>query len=433
MPIVHIHGVATRKPEDLDQREAMLRRYITDELKHDDVPGDVPLLRVFWGNLGANFAWDLRACPAPLLWTMGAAGAAPPAQQAQLVAEFTTELKNLPGTTPTVATPPAGGLITAGASVNTAQPRIRLKDLTANELSNLAVATVLAKKADTWQETLALLAADDVAHGPTTFTHLAAEPNVAAELTLLQHLIDARYAELEKAQTALLRQGPGWLGDLKDRIGEALGRADQAPGFALTRVLNQVRPRLNQGVMLFFGDVFTYLAGRGTPQQPGPIMQQLLNALLEARALQLQRHGEPIVLLSHSMGGQIVYDALTYFMPNMSAFKDVKVDLWCATASQVGVFEEMKLFAISSPDFSLAHGNKVPFPAAHLGHWWNVWDPNDYLSYTAKPIFEGIDDDPYSSGMSVVEAHGGYLQQPSFYRKFAEKVSATIPTNWFQP
>ncbi|MBO0950129.1 hypothetical protein [Fibrella forsythiae] len=439
MPVVHIHGVATRNPTDLEQREAMLRRYITDELKQDNVPGDVPVRRVFWGDLGASFAWDLRACPTPL-WTMGANVTPPPAEQAPMLAEFNTELKNLPGEVPPVvlAGPVATGsnLIIAGSttgSVST-EPRTRLKDLLPDQLSELAVATVLAKETGNWQETLAIMAADDVARDRDTFIELAAQSDLDAELALLQQLIEDRYTFLEQTRTGLILQGPGWLGDLKDRVKEALTRADQSPGYALTRVLNQVRPKLNRGVMLFFGDVFTYLEGRGTPKQPGPIMQRLLDALLEARTLQQHRDGEPIVLLSHSMGGQIVYDALTHFLPNMPAFQDVKVDFWCATASQVGVFEEMKLFAESSPAYSLALGNKVPLPpAAHLGHWWNVWDPNDYLSYTAKPIFVDIDDEPYSSGMSVVQAHGGYLQQPSFYRKFAEKLRDHLAANWYRP
>lgn len=439
MPIIHIHGVATRTPDDLAQREAMLSRYISDELKHPNVPGNVPILRTFWGDLGATFAWNLQACPRPdPLQMMGGPAAVSPAEQAQLMAEFGPELKGVPLATPAAVTANANSGLTTGNTNTTpppAQPKTRLRDLNADQLSDLAVTTVLTKPVtEPWQQTLAIIAADEVAQNPTTFAKLAAEPNADAETALLQKLIEARYTELERDRDGLLLQGPGWFGDLKDRIKEAMTRADQLDGFVLTRVLNRFRPALNSGAMLFFGDVFTYLGRRGTPEQPGEITQRLLDQLEKAYDLQQQRHGEPIVLLSHSMGGQIVYDVLTYFLPNMPQYQHIKVDFWCATASQVGIFEEMKLFAMSSPNFSQAKGNKMTLPAsAQLGHWWNVWDANDYLSYTARPIFDNIDDESYDSGMSVISAHGGYLQQPSFYRKFATKLRTHLPADWFRP
>ncbi|MBO0931136.1 hypothetical protein [Fibrella aquatilis] len=440
MPIVHIHGVAVRNQADLNQREAMLARYIADELHHDDVAGDVPILRVFWGDLAAKFAWNLQACPDPAtLVHMGGPVALSPNEQAQLLAEFDKELGQLPVNQP-VAPVGGGGLILAGPAPAAApQLRTRLKDLAPSDLSDLAVATILAERHQQLkQETLALLAADDVAHDPATPAQLAAQPNAETELALFQQLISQRYTELEQAQGqaqgGLLLQGPGWFGDLKDRIGEALGRAENATGSALTAVLSRFRPNLTRAAITFFGDVFVYQTNRGTPAKPGAIVTRLLDALRQAKQLQQQRHGEPIVLLSHSMGGQVVYDVLTHFLPNTPDLQDLKIDFWCATASQVGVFEELKIFAESSADFSLETGRQVPLPLpAHLGHWWNVWDPNDYLSFTAKPIFAGIDDEPYRSGMSVLEAHGGYLQQPSFYRKFADKLRTHLPANWFRP
>ena len=71
-------------------------------------------------------------------------------------------------------------------------------------------------------------------------------------------------------------------------------------------------------------------------------------------------------------------------------------------------------------------GNPVPFPTAHLGKWWNVWDHNDVLSFTAKDIFDGVDDSSYSSGTTLLEAHGAYLSTPSFYRKMAAQITQAI-------
>ena len=132
------------------------------------------------------------------------------------------------------------------------------------------------------------------------------------------------------------------------------------------------------------------------------------------------------MLLTHSMGGQIAYDTVTSFLP--TAHSSIKVDFWCATASQVGYFEELNMFLASSNDFSKATGKRTPLVTSNLGHWWNVWDRNDILSFTTQGIFaEGIDDEEYKTGLSVAAAHGGYLERPSFYRKFADKLEAAFP------
>ncbi len=189
------------------------------------------------------------------------------------------------------------------------------------------------------------------------------------------------------------------------------------------------REPINDLVTLFLGDVFTYIANRGTASKPGKIPCAVLSALSEARQ---SAPGEPVVVLTHSMGGQIVYDLVTTFLP--ASGTDLRIDFWCATASQVGLFEEMKLFVASSDAYSKANGNRVPFPACrYLGGWWNVWDHNDFISYTAKPIFERVDDEAYDSGVSLIQAHGEYLLRPSFYRKFADKVRAAKTANWGRP
>ena len=127
------------------------------------------------------------------------------------------------------------------------------------------------------------------------------------------------------------------------------------------------------------------------------------------------------MLLTHSMGGQIAYDVVTSFLP--AARSNIKVDFWCATASQVGYFEELNMFIASSTTISKATGRRTPVANANLDDWWNVWDRNDIISFTTRGIFaDGIDDEEYWSGTSLAAAHGGYLERPSFYRRFAGKL-----------
>jgi hypothetical protein len=107
--------------------------------------------------------------------------------------------------------------------------------------------------------------------------------------------------------------------------------------------------------------------------------------------------------------------------PRDPATKDIRIDFWCASASQVGFFEEAKLFLASDPKHR--SGLPVPFPHANLGVWWNVWDYNDFLSFTAEDICAGVEDSAYNGGKSLIEAHGGYLARASFFRDLAKKVS----------
>ena len=127
------------------------------------------------------------------------------------------------------------------------------------------------------------------------------------------------------------------------------------------------------------------------------------------------------------MGGQIVYDIVTHFLPNLPDYKGLRIDFWCASASQVGFFEELKLFLESCEQYSLAAGKLVPYPnRQHLGHWWNVWDHNDFVSYSVKGIIEDVDDELYDTGLDIVWAHLGYLALPSFFRKFGRKVQKAL-------
>jgi hypothetical protein len=37
------------------------------------------------------------------------------------------------------------------------------------------------------------------------------------------------------------------------------------------------------------------------------------------------------------------------------------------------------------------------------------WDHDDFISYAAAPIIEGVDDESYGSGVSLLKAPGKYL------------------------
>jgi hypothetical protein len=196
------------------------------------------------------------------------------------------------------------------------------------------------------------------------------------------------------------------------------------PFSARSHILADLRQPLNQIGARFFGDIFCYLNNRGDAESPGPVPQRILDVLHKANH-EKELSGEPLVVLTNSMGGQIMYDIVTYYLPQSAKNKALYVDLWCSVASQIGLFEEMKLFMASSNLYSKAKGNRVPFPDRnHLGTWWNVWDVDDIISYSVRDIIEGVDDMQFRVGQPLLKEHTGYLQEDSFYRLFAEKVKA---------
>ncbi len=189
-----------------------------------------------------------------------------------------------------------------------------------------------------------------------------------------------------------------------------------------SHIFAEIRQPVNQLVARFFGDMFCYLNSRGNASSPGPISRRVLDTLTIAQKEKLDS-GEPIVVVSNSMGGQIMYDIITHFLPNMPEYADIKIDFWCSVASQVGMFEEMKLFLASSDAYGKDKNNMVPFPdRKHLGAWWNIWDVDDILTYSVRGIIEGVDDMPFRVGQWLINEHVGYLQDAAFYRLFVERI-----------
>ena len=308
----------------------------------------------------------------------------------------------------------------------------RLDQLPPDKLADLIVLAIqpLPRRDETESETKAFaraqigIAADRVAHDPEVRRRLAAAPDLDAQLKIVADKVEAEI----KASSAFRAQGA--VGDffrgMRDRVTESVSRAISAPAASATIVASELRPTLNDFVTRFIGDVLCYMALRGAPEAPGDIPAVLVKELELAQINKKERRDEPIVLLTHSMGGQIAYDVVTSFLP--AAKKQIKIDFWCATASQIGFFEEMNLFLASSSDNSKATGKRAPLVKTNLGYWWNVWDSNDIISFTTKGIFaDGIDDEEFWSGKSVAAAHGGYLARPSFYRRLAKKLEVALP------
>jgi hypothetical protein len=422
MPILYIHGVNVRSRDGFNDIKLYLRRLVAPAISRD--PGGVLIEDVFWGDLGVRFAWEGVSRPRSRLLGQGAEQAAGEnALMRALTYSTFDSLSKLPtGAVPSAAT---GGLIGGGSSAawgDAVDPGGWSED----ELSDFLASVILCTALDADRRAELILATDAVAHDSAVRERVLGLPSAERQVEALITEAAARVP----ASGGLLAAGAvgDWFAGVRDRASETVRRGLGLPAYGASVVVAELRRPLHELVSMFIGDVCQYLILRGTATQPGRIPGLLLDKLKSAAKNKQAREGESLVVLSHSMGGQIVYDTVTRYLPAGPDLAGIRIDFWCATASQVGFFEEAKFFIASSPQHKT--GEPVPFPGGHLGVWWNVWDPNDILSFTARDIFLGVDDESYSSGMTMVNAHSGYLQRPSFYRRFAEKLRQAAKRGW---
>ena|ERR1035437_2357338 len=98
MPIVFVHGVATRngdkKYEDhWKDMNAYLRDYVAPEISAR--PNDVAIVDAYWGDLAAQFAWNGASRPLSALLGMGTSKDPTQYDQALALALFNTSVPQL--------------------------------------------------------------------------------------------------------------------------------------------------------------------------------------------------------------------------------------------------------------------------------------------------------------------------------------------------
>ncbi len=442
MPILYIHGVSVRDEAGWDQVETLLRRYVAPELSSD--PESVEIKYCFWGEHAAKLSWLGGSIPETPAKMALQASASRLKQSRDRVVDFKNKFKT-------------GKFLKEGRLLSRSRlsrrskderlaseftPRLRrLRSLSKEMLSNFCTATIMRTDHHSPEErALLVVAADEVIHSDEAMNELVKCESLEQEAAVLEKWVINKFDALKhglvhRRQYKSTRLSSEASREMGVHLKEGLTRSVFSPSFAITRVAMEMKHPLAQFVTRFLGDVFTYLHRRGDATSPGPIPLCVLNALMECREIQKSKD-EPIVVLTHSMGGQIMYDVVSHFLPSMPELEDVRVDFWCASASQVGFFEELKLFLNSSQDFGSdrAVSKMVPHPdRKHLGYWWNVWDHNDFVSYSVKSVVEEVDDEAYNTGMDIIGAHVGYLVLPSFYRRFGAKVAQAREKNFFRP
>ncbi|HEQ0106145.1 TPA: hypothetical protein VDW71_006151, partial [Pseudomonas aeruginosa] len=229
-----------------------------------------------------------------------------------------------------------------------------------------------------------------------------------------QKLLEAitPYLQQNAAAPAAVALG---IGDWFASVREAIRRLGNAPGDAASAALAKLgRKSVHESASRFLGDIFVYLTTR---DQTGPtsILADVLAKLQEAHAARTPED-DKLVVVGHSLGGLLAYDALTHYVP------DIRVDYFITVGSQVALFEEMTLCKISKLGVPTnPPSDRLPKPS-NVGRWINVYDTNDVFSFRTEGVFLDAEDYKFDTGYGLLGAHGGYFLSPSFYKRLAKRV-----------
>lgn len=174
-------------------------------------------------------------------------------------------------------------------------------------------------------------------------------------------------------------------------IGGMVRKVAAASAVRLTRRYgNPRRGALTDRVLPAVGDILRYQArGEG-------IRSLIRRAVRDAP-------GDSVTLLGHSLGGVACVDLL--------AMEEVpRVDQLVTVGSQAPFLYEAGALV------SLAHPAQPPehFPR----RWLNVYDPQDWLSYRAAPVFPGVAYDlEVTSGQPFLMAHSAYWSSEEMWEQ----------------
>jgi hypothetical protein len=399
MPIVFVHGVGTR--ESIAHRRAVVQR---DALMHAilgpvlcSAAGELSVLNPYWGDLGARFAWNNASYPPGGVEAFGG--------------DISPDLPALLSELLSDAVPEPNQLVTALARRSPCEA-VDLLWMLAIEHATTQDADVLAGMGAE-----AAVLAERAAVGRTTTWPTDAANDDEFLLRLVGELTGGLAVSVPAQETFGGRAGGRRVAVL--RLREALGRVTRAAPRGGASALRSVagRPAHFTGTQ-FIGDVLAYFRQREDLGNQAPIATRVADAIDEGA--RLRTPADPwLIVVAHSMGGNIVYDLLSHLRP------DLECDVLVTVGSQVGLFAELGQFPAVSPPEDPA-SDRAPVPEG-VRHWINVFDPLDLLSFVVGPVFAAGEDYRYSTGRGLLAAHSSYFRLLSFYRRLAERVAAALP------
>lgn len=385
MPIVFVHGVNNRDDESYKENEssrnAFLKEIVGPALGLP--PDKVQLFNPYWGGSGATFAWNMAVLPDP-------------------DAKFETFGGG--------STDVAFRRIASVLADSNLDASISVVENAKKNFANVVDALYAAAMAGATNDNTAR----DLARSYLRASEYAAINPFPAWLNTVK---DSNFIDLLNYEAQTSAEESFGAGGILDSLKEGFSRLVNAlPDVGSAFAGRLGRKQLNATVTRFAGDAFTYLARRGTNNAPGEIVQIVRDALLQGAASK-NAEDDKLIVIAHSFGGEIVYDILTHFDPSL------EVDCLITVGSQVGLFEEMKLYIESKSNVPPNPPTEKVIRPANLNRWLNVFDLNDILSFRIEPVFTNTSDFAYDTGYSSLSAHGGYFMRPSFYKRLAARLS----------
>jgi hypothetical protein len=438
MPLIFIHGVNVRDYDkdylkNCKTRERLIKHYLLEPLAAKGSRfKQIDIVNSYWGKYGVNAKWQFQSLPSvKILEHLGGNTLETPKSDFELQQLLTpsesesSQLEHLGGNKQRLKTSASKDLtrFIEVVLLPIIYSEMNLIDEAEEEPERegelealLAVAGLeVATNSDIKQDVEKANTDEEVIELLTKKVQERFE-----ELVLSSNLVSSKDLPLgnERLERLGQRRLPRWLQEVNDRIGELFDRSKNVHVRALTiGVLQQFREDLHLKISRFLGDVFVYLNERGSNEKPGPIISTVLEYI--NIACQNKHHSnEPLIVITHSMGGNILYDILTYYQPTL------QVDVWVSVGGQVGNFEEMKIFKASNKDIGIPY--KVESLKEKVGYWLNVYDPADIFSFKAAPIFVDVQDVEYLTGASLLQPHDTYFKRPSFYRMLYQHLEQAL-------
>jgi hypothetical protein len=445
MPIVFIHGVNARDGKSyrnaVGLRRKMFERLVVPVVRERFA--DFHVVEVFWGGLGMAFAWKLASIPdTKFLDTLG-----PEDEPAVRLVEHTQLLDLLGDAQPARPTSPElERLGTAAATLSNRLAAAARKDARGTiqavlEGERVRVAASLERPPDEQQPdqaslrqaeregeltALFLMAAAETGESDEVARRVAEAPDDDAVMTAIMQGVEAHYQRLVAEEEQVEGLGPvAWLRRRLSGVARRVEEVVTTPERVITRassisLFKLFRKGVNTNGAYLVGDVLEYKL-RG---QAADGIADLVASEVSAAASTTDPGGErePLVVVTHSFGSAIFYDLVTSVR-----LKGLPVDLWVMAGSQASLFAEMRFYQESPPNMPSTDCPVLGKPA-NVRSWVNVYDAADVLSYLAVPIFgpDAVTDVPMRRGANLVNAHGAYFTESTFYQLIADELRALL-------
>jgi hypothetical protein len=443
MPLVFVHGVNVRRGNKPDEQKQFDDEVATRDqnFRKISLAGLVPpnqslhIENPYWGDFGAHFAYDLASVPAEkgtevfgandnrLIQVLAETVPLDVAKKTQATegSESSLLLTLARDHSLSLAIDAVALATTVNKSSTTGDEGEFSAELAAFAAKALAYADKNQQSVKTWLNAINPATGELRLQNDSDFLEtLIVKVNQAAVIepgvesfggnTILDWMKTAAQGLAQVASKTVSAITGAAAGALTGAV--AGGALSGVPGTTL-RVL---RPLVTQRAGVFLGDAFVYLAQRGSREQPGDIIKTVIGAIEQAEQ-QKTATDNRLIVIAHSMGGNIIYDLLTHYRP------DLKVDLFVTVGSQVAVFKELGLYKEDESFQSSTTPRPRIAKPQNVGAWMNVFDPLDVLGFAVEAVYEDTKDFAYSNEATVLNAHTLYFLRPKFHQRLRARMA----------